>query len=114
MGGAPEEFWKRLAGDAWSKAQDLLEPHLADAVRPWAEKLKAAQEAADVARHPDRFDSFKQVSKLEEQIKGRGNDPVVKAKVEAMADKIQHNPKPADLPTQTPYEAQKAQEDAWE
>lgn len=39
------------------------------------ERLKAAQDAADLQHYNDRFSSFHLVSSLDTSLKGRGNDP---------------------------------------
>lgn len=79
---------------------------LADRVRPWAEKLKAIQEAGDLQHYNDRYSSLVQSIQSGDQLQPRG-----KVQIDI---KIPHTPPPAPTVGPTPYESEKAQEDAWE
>lgn len=54
-----------------------MEPVLAEAVRPVANAIAAAQAEADVANHPDRFSSQRQVADAMERLQPRGDLPAV-------------------------------------
>jgi hypothetical protein len=86
--------------------QSLAEPTVASAIRPFAKAISGAQERADLPRYNDRFDSGRQQIDLTNQLQPRG-----KVQVEI---RIPHSPDPAPTVGPTPYEQQKAQEDAWE
>jgi hypothetical protein len=83
-----------------TKSVEWLAPHLARL----AEKK------------PQHFpDSLKISIDSAEQLKGRGNDPKIAAQVEDMVDKVRAMSDEPKLSTgPTPYEKEKAQEDAWE
>jgi len=101
---------------AWQWLRENVERLIVPRLRPWAEKLLSKQEQADLARHPDRFSSFKQLTDLEARIKGRGNDPRI-AEMVRRAFSAYALPQYADTPTTdqlSPYEQKKAGEDAWE
>ncbi|TXH11957.1 MAG: hypothetical protein E6R03_13855 [Hyphomicrobiaceae bacterium] len=75
-------------------------------MRPAAEAIAAAQERANLARYNDRFDSGRQQIDLTNQLQPRGR---VQVDIQ-----IPHTPPPADTTGPSPYEQEKAQEDAWE
>lgn len=83
-----------------------------------AERLKASQDARDLQHYNDRFDSFKQVSKSEEQLKGRGNDKKIQSQVKVMVDKVKGPLEPIVMPAPdwggAQYAPQSEQEDRWE
>lgn len=65
-------------------AQDLLEPYVAKAALPLVQKLAGAQEAANLQRYNERFDSFRQMASALERLDGRGNSPEMAAQVEKL------------------------------
>lgn len=84
-------------------------------IRPWAEKLLAQQNAANLVQFNDRYNSMVQMAKELERIDGRGNDKVIESKVTAAIEEIRgFTPVPEISVGPTPYEAEKAQEDVWE
>lgn len=75
-------------------------------IRPLAEKLRAAQEGADLQRFNDRWSSLVQSIASGDRLQARGKFPV-EITIPRTADK------PASVGP-TPYETEQAGEDAWE
>lgn len=73
------------------------------------------QNAANLVQFNDRYNSMVQMAKELERIDGRGNDKVIEAKVTAAIEEIRGFTAPlVQSVGPTPYEAERAQEDAWE
>lgn len=66
----------------WEWLKEHAESFIVPAIKPWAERFKKEQEDSNLQKYNDRFDSFKLVSRLDEALKGRGNDPIIAAEVE--------------------------------
>ncbi len=83
-----------------------MEPVLAERIRPLAEKLKAAQDAADLQRFNDRYSSLVQSVASGDRLQARLRFPVEIRFPQTADREASSGP--------TPYEAHTSGEDAWE
>lgn len=67
---------------------EVVTIYIAEQLRPWAERLAALQDSADLQHYNDRFSSFNRLSELLASIDGRGNDVVIGKRVDEMEKKL--------------------------
>ena len=67
---------------------EVVTIYIAEQLRPWAERLAALQDSADLQHYNDRFSSYTQLTELLAHIDGRGNDAVIAKRVDEMEKKL--------------------------